>query len=209
MIFRKGILILAAACSSHLITAQSLEELHTRGLQQNPPGVTLTVESLDADRKFHLSDRLQFRLFFKSENIEVYTLELKDGNAASVSDEITFQSAEMTDPIRTTPGLLAVVCCDSYRQYVGKLPRSVRLSFTLENVQRGLNWRLHRLETPPIEKMKPGEYKMFVQTKRLMRGWPKSSHDTYHEVSDIVVTSSNIVTFSLLPDVPQDKKAKP
>jgi hypothetical protein len=42
--------------------------------------------------------------------------------------------------------------------------------------------------------MKPGDYAIFAQTRSVMRGWPKSEHDDFRSVSDLVVTSSNIRT---------------
>ncbi len=42
-----------------------------------------------------------------------------------------------------------------------------------------------------------------------MRGWPKSQHDQYHSVSDIVVTSNNVLHITILPDVPKESGGKP
>lgn len=51
-------------------------------------------------------------------------------------------------------------------------------------------------ETVPPE---PGDYWVFVQTRRVVRGWPKDG-DIYFKASDIVVTSSNVVRITVLPD---------
>lgn len=45
----------------------------------------------------------------------------------------------------------------------------------------------------------PGEYAIFVQTRRLRRGWPKSQKSQYHGTSELAVTSSNIVHITMLP----------
>jgi hypothetical protein len=207
MNLRLSLLLLSVACCIEA-RAQSFEELHAKGLQQNPPGVTLTISTTDGSGTYHLSDRFHFQLFFTSKELEVYTLELMEGsNAASVSDEVTLQSAEMANPIHTRAGLFGVACCDGYRRYVGHLPRLATLTFGLQDVERALNFQLGRDGLPNAEKLKPGDYKIFVQSRRLMRGWPKQG-DEYHTVSDILVTSSNILRLTILPDPapPDDHK---
>jgi hypothetical protein len=207
MSLRINLLLLCVACCVQA-RAQSFEELHAKGLQENPPGVTMTISTTDGGSTYHLSDKLRFQLFFMSKELEVYTLELMSGsNAASVNDEVTLQSAEMTSPVHTNAGLFAYVCCDSYRHYVGHLSRLVTLTFSLQDVERSVNFGIMGL--PTAQKLKPGEYRMFIQTKRLMRGWPKSEHDQYHSVSDIVVTSNNVLHITILPDVPKESGGKP
>ena len=44
-----------------------------------------------------------------------------------------------------------------------------------------------------------GSLAFFVQTRRVMHGWPKSERDQYHSISDIVVTSNNILHVTILP----------
>jgi hypothetical protein len=209
MNLRINLLLLCVACCVQA-RAQSFEELHAKGLQENPPGVALTISTTDGGSTYHLSNKLHFQLFFTSKELEVYTLELMGGsNAASVNDEVTLQSAEMTSPVHTNAGLFAYVCCDSYRRYVGHLSRLVTLTFSLQDVERSLNFQLGRTGLPTAQKLNPGEYRMFVQTKRLMRGWPKTQHDQYHSVSDIVVTSNNVLHITILPDVPKESRGEP
>jgi hypothetical protein len=43
----------------------ALEDLHARGVAQNPPGVTLTV-AMDGPTAYHLSEIIRFRLAFAS-----------------------------------------------------------------------------------------------------------------------------------------------
>jgi hypothetical protein len=57
--------------------------------------------------------------------------------------------------------------------------------------------------TPPAG-LKAGEYAIYVQTKRLMRGWQKSGRDQYFAASDIVVTSNNILRVTIVPDGSSD-----
>jgi len=191
-----GLLTVSVACSVHC-AAQSFEEQHAEGLQHNPAGVTLTISIRDGRTTYHLSDRLRLRLTLTSKKQRVYTVETMDGgNAASVSDEVTFQGAEMVNPMRLRPGPFPAVCCDSDRRYATPQPLSVQMIFSFKDLERSLNgsrfW-------PLTTELKPGEYGMFIQTRRLMRGWPKLA-DEYSDVSNIVVTSSNILHLKILPD---------
>ena len=58
------------------------------------------------------------------------------------------------------------------------------------------------LEIPPLRRwdLQPGEYFIFAQTRNVIRGWPKTPYNAYHSVSDIVVTSSNILHLTIVPD---------
>ena len=57
--------------------------------------------------------------------------------------------------------------------------------------------------------LKPGDYAIFAQTRSVMRGWPKSQHDAFHAVSDLLVTSSNILHITILPDVADSTSGRP
>jgi len=56
--------------------------------------------------------------------------------------------------------------------------------------------------------LKPGNYAIFAQTRSILLGWPKSEHDAYHSVSDLVVTS-NILHITILPDVAAPNSGRP
>ena len=48
----------------------------------------------------------------------------------------------------------------------------------------------------------PGEYTVFMQTRRVLRGWPNSGDSKYRGVSNVVVTSSNVLHLTLVADAP-------
>ena len=84
----------------------------------------------------------------------------------------------------------------------------------MEYLERSLNFQLRDSQVlgaiPPFaKKLNPGEYTIFLQSRRLMRGWPKSEHDQYHTISDIVVTSNNVLHITILPDVSGENGVKP
>jgi hypothetical protein len=204
-----GLLAAAVACSAQQILP-SLDEQHARGVKQNPPGVTLTISTRDGHSTYHLSDTLWFRLSFTSKNSHVYTVELDSGmNLAGVSDDFVIQQPDATLPIHSQPSLTGYVCCDTDRRYLGKEPLVADTTLRMEYLERSLNFQVLGAIPPLAEKMKPGEYAIFIQSRRLMRGWPKSEHDQYHTVSDVVVTSNNVLHITFLPDVPKEGRGKP
>ena len=208
-----GLLAVSVVCSAQQISP-SFDEQHARGLKQNPPGVTLTISMRDGHSAYHLSDTLYFRLSFTNKNSDVYTVELDSAmNKAGVSDDFVIQRPDATVPIHSQPSLAGYVCCDTNRRYLGKEPLVADTALRIEYLERSVNFRLRNSlvigAIPSLaEKLKPGEYATFLQSRRLMRGWPKSEHDQYHIVSDIVVTSNNVLHITILPDVAKDSGGK-
>lgn len=208
------LLAVSVVCSAQQISP-SFDDQHVRGVEQNPPGVTLTISTRDGDSAYHLSDTLYFRLSFTSKNSHIYTVELNTPmNLAGVSDDFVIQRPDATLPIHSQPILMGYVCCDTNRRYVGKEPLVAETALRMEYLERSLKFRLRNSlvigATPSLaEKLKPGEYAIFLQSRRLMRGWPKSEHDQYHSVSDIAVTSNNVLHITILPDVPREDRGKP
>jgi len=209
-----GLLAAAVACSAQQISP-SFDEQHAMGMDQNPPGVTLTISTRDGHSTYHLSDMLWFRLSFTNKNSDVYTVELDSAmNKAGVSDDFVIQRPDTTVPIHSQPSLMGYVCCDTNRRYLRKEPLVAETALRIEYLERSLNFRLGNSlvigAIPSLaEKLKPGEYAIFLQSRRLMKGWPKSEHDQYHSVSDVVVTSNNVLHITILPDVPKESGGKP
>jgi hypothetical protein len=127
-------------------------------------------------------------------------------NLAGVSDDFVIQRPDTTLPIHSQPSLMAYVCRDTNRRYLGKEPLVADTTLRVEYLGRSL-------ASPVLGAMPqlagPGEYAIFLQSRRLMRGWPKSEHDQYHSVSDIVVTSNNVLHITILPDVPKGSGGMP
>ena len=209
-----GLLAVSVACSAQQISP-SFDEQHSKGLKQNPPGVTLTISTRDGHSAYHLSDTLYFRLSFASKNSHMYTVELNTPmNLAGVSDDFVMQQPDATFPIHSQPSLTGYVCCDTDRRYVRNEPLVAETGLRMEYLERSLNFRLRNSRVvgaiPPLaENLRPGEYSIFLQSRRLMRGWPTSEHDRYHTVSDIVVTSKNVLRITILPDLPKESRGKP
>ena len=203
-----GLLAVSVACSAQQIS-HSFDEQHASGVEQNPPGITLAVSTRDGHSAYHLSDTLYLRLSFTSKNSHAYTVELNSAmNLAGVGDDFVLQRPDATLPIHSQPSLMGYVCCDTDRRYLRDEPLVAETTLRMEYLERYLNFQLHRAVTPLAEKLRPGEYAIFLQSRRLMRGWPTSEHDQYHTVSDIVVTSDNVLHITILPDVPKESNSK-
>jgi hypothetical protein len=61
----------------------------------------------------------------------------------------------------------------------------------------------------PGMELKPGTDAIFAQTRSVMRGWPKSEHDAFHAVSDLVVTLRNTLHITILPDAADSNSGRP
>jgi hypothetical protein len=91
-----------------------------------------------------------------------------------------------------------IVCCESDRRSLGHKPDFATVSFDLKWMERLLNPRFP-LSTSYVH-LQPGEYIVFVQTRRIVRGWPKTEHEQHQAVSNILVTSSNILHIKIISD---------
>jgi hypothetical protein len=199
------LLVLAIACSAQSVSP-SFDGEYARGIQQNPPGVRLTIETIPQSATYHFFDAIRFTLKFTSDKAHLYTAELAPESAAGVSYDFVIQGPGMAAPIHSQlwhP--FAYVCCGGERRYLSQKPR------TGAGFRVSLGYFLQPAPLQPSRPMesKPGDYAVFVQTRSVMRGWPKSSRDAFHSVSDLVVTSANILHLTILPDVAGTASAKP
>lgn len=197
-----AVFVLAVACAAQS-NVSAIEEMHARALEQNPPGVSLTISTADGRSIYHLSDAIQFRMSFTSGKARVYTVETETGmNTAGLSDDLVIGAPGFPAPLhspwdRTTIG---GICCSSKRRYLRRDPR-ITISGVFSLAKGKPPVRLMPDLTTCCE-MKPGEYVVFVQTRRVLRGWPKSEHDKYFGASEIVVTSNNVLHLTVLADPP-------
>ena len=196
------LLALSIVCSAQSLSSR-FEEEHARGVEQNPLGVTLTISTADGGSAYHLWDVIRFRLSFASTKLYFYTVELNSGNSAGTSHDFVIQGPGIAIPIHSHPiAQPGVVCCDSNRRYVRLKPLGTVAYLDFMFLERNLNMKsLPHPPTPPMH-FEPGDYTIFVQTRSVMRGWPKSDHARYHDLSDTVVTSSNVLHITILPVVP-------
>jgi hypothetical protein len=199
------LMMLSAICFAQS-TPSSLETEHARGVQQNPTGVTLTISLVDPVVMYHFNHEIRLRLTFSSDLARVYTAELAPGgSAASASDDLVFQGPEMSDPIHSQASEppKGVVCCGTRRRYVAHQPIATIAYVTVPSKNLFSNAPKVLFPTPPTG-LKAGDYAIYVQTKRLLRGWPKSGREQYFAASDIVLTSNNILHITIVPDASSD-----
>jgi hypothetical protein len=183
-------------------TLSSLETEHARGVLQNPSGVSLTISLVDPAATYHFNDEIRLRLSFSSDKARVYTAELAPGgSAAAASDDLVFQGTEMSDPIHSQASEppKGVICCGTRRRYVAQKPIRAIAYVTVPSNNLFSNAPKFLFPTSPTG-LNAGDYVIYVQTRRLLRGWPKSGRERYFAASDIVVTSNNILHITIVPD---------
>ncbi len=205
----KPCIVIAILCVS--AAAQSLpsafEKEHVVGLEQNPPGVDLLISTVDGRSTYRASDQIRFKLLFTSKTSKAYTIETLVGMSdAGASDDFVVQlpGAERTwHSSSSTPH--GVICCDSKRRYLTQTGSLISpVFFTFNSVQRFVQEvsRDPFLPVVPESESKPRGYSVFVQTGRVMRGWPRSKNEKYHGRSSFLVTSSNVLHLVILPNAP-------
>jgi hypothetical protein len=188
--------VLPIACFAQSVSP-AFDKEHARGVQQNPPGVRLTIETIPQSVTCHWPDAIRFKMKFSSDKANLYTAELGGGNAASVSYDFVVQGPGMPMIHSQLLSPFAYPCCDSDRRYLSQQPVT------------GTRFRVSMGYLVQFTPHQPGDYAVFVQTRNVMRGWPKSTRDAFHSVSDLMVTSANIVHVTILPDVAGTGSAKP
>jgi hypothetical protein len=194
-----ALLVLVGICAAQAAPMQIQEE-HEHAIAENPKDVRLVI-ALVPSREGH-NEELHLKLFFTSTTPHSYTAELAPGGNTAAIDDFIFQGPGMLLPVHSKDGPIpeGVVCCGSDRRYIGKTPISANAYFKIilppriPGLVAGSNFRLVPIEPPP------GDYSIFVQTRRVMKGWPKSERDLYFKASDVVITSSNCVHVTVLPD---------
>jgi len=202
------LLVLAIACFAQSAASPSFDEEYSRGVEQNPLGVTFAISTIPEHSTHHLSDDIRFEVMFTSTKPRLYTAELAGaGSAAGASFDFVIQGPGMAVPIHSQPSnLMGYVCCGSKRRYLGpKRLTGEGIIVSLKRIERFTNDATFPL---PRMELKPGDYAIFAQTRSVMRGWPKSKHAAYHAVSDLVVTS-NILHITILPDVADSNSGRP
>jgi hypothetical protein len=198
--------MISIACCAQTVPVQSalvsLDEQHRRGVEQNPPGVALTITTADGGSTYRRSDTIRIKLSFGSRQLHRYTVELSKGNAATASNNFVVQGPGITVPAHSMANHpVAYVCCDSRRRYLGHFAVAPEVNLNLNHVEEFAY--TFNLPNASVEHHKlGGDYAIFAQTRNIMKGWPKTPRDSYHAASDIVVTSSNILHITVLPDAP-------
>jgi hypothetical protein len=113
------------------------------------------------------------------------------------------QAPDGTAPFHSPP--FPSVCCQYNRRYLSQRPLTARVGFTANYFRRQATLPFYRGEWP-LTKLTPGDYEFFVQTRSVMRGWPKPGHN--QSPSNLVVTSSNVLHITILPDTPAGNNDK-
>lgn len=202
-----ALFLMAVACAAQS-SLKAFENEHVQGLQQNPPGITFIISTVDGRSTYHLSDLIRIKLVLTSKKPDVYTFETTTGmtTQAGTSDDLVIVGPDVVSPIHSHSRVpMGYICCETKRHYLTQKPLIATFALRLEGMPRVMP----KVDLTTPTEITPGGYSVFMQTRRVLRGWPKSEHDKYFGVSDIVVTSSNILHLTLLPNTPEPKSDKP
>ncbi len=201
-----GVLFLAAAIVLTVgyaaqSTPNSFYDEHATGVQQNPPGVTLKIATLDGRSTYRLSETIGFKLALSSTKTRAYTYET-GANMASVSDDLVVLAPGQSTAIHSSSRILSgTVCCWYVARYLSEKPSVVIFRVRLASMERRLR---PLLPDPGSVDLKPGGYKVFVQTRRVFRDGPRLQAD--HHGYGPLVTSSNVLSLTILSDKGQPGK---
>jgi hypothetical protein len=198
-------LILASASCVAQSASRSFDDEHAKGLQQNPQAVLLTISTADGRLTYHMHEMIRLTLRLSSKERRGYTYEAANGvNVAGTSDDLVVLAPEPSYVIHSRGRVRrGFVCCASERRYLTEKPSIATFSFAFSELQ-GLS-PLPRPDFSTEIEIKPGKYRVFLQTPRVLRGSPKSSHESFHG-RGMIVTSQNILTLNILPDGPEHGK---
>lgn len=201
-------LFLATSACAAQSSLSAFEDEHAKGLQQNPSGITFIISTIDGRSTYHFSEVIQFKLALTSKKPRVYTFETTSGltTSAGASDDLVITGPDTVSPVHSRQrALIGAVCCETKRRYLSQKPKFAAFALSFERVQ-GVKLKP---DLTTASEITPGEYAVFMQTRRVLRGWPKSQNEIYFGVSRIVVTSSNILHLTILPNAPDPQGAKP
>jgi hypothetical protein len=194
------VLAISVICAGQSAPVQIQDE-HTRGVAQNPHDLAARLVIVGA--KPNGPNDVELRILFTSSRPNTYTAELAPGGNAAAIEDFVFQGPGMEAPVHSkdvslTPG---IVCCGSNRHTIRKTPMAARSFLSLDILWERIPDPLTKKDSQTtLSQASPGDYWLFIQTRRVMRGWPKSEKDSYFKAGNLTVTSNNIVHFTILPD---------
>jgi hypothetical protein len=167
--------------------------------------IELTFSTVDGKSVYHLSDEIRFKLVVTAKQANVYTFESATGmNVAGSSDDLVVVSPELAVPVHSrkrAPSKYGRLCCQSKRHYISEKPSAVEFAFRLSYFNQGDFG--HAVDVVPgLFDIKPGDVYVFLQTARILRGWPKLERQKYTE-DGIIVTSKNVLRLTILPNEPK------
>jgi len=149
---------------------QRFEDWHRRGLKQNPAGLTVKLHTRDNTDRYAASERVNLQLSITSLSDTLYEVE----TAGMSGDEVVLQGSN-TDKPRISVDKYGIACCSSAVKPLSKNPVNVATRLYLH--------------------LRPGEYSLFVKTKRVSRGGAKPGH-----YADALLVTSDVLHLTITPD---------
>jgi hypothetical protein len=197
-----ALILITVACADAQQSLKAFEGEYAQGLHQNPAGITFVISTADGHTTYHLHDTIPIKLALASKNPHVYTFETTSGltTEAGGSDDLVIFGPDVVSPIHSRSRVMQghYVCCESKRIYLTEEAAVASFSTTLGRILR----LMPKPDMTTGTEITPGEYTVFMQTRRVLRGSPKSQDQNFRGVSNIVVTSNNVLHLTLVADTP-------
>ena len=171
-------------------TLPDFDRAHREALEGNPPGVVFTLATANGKSEFHSSERIDVTEKFTSSKPGKYSVELEYNNAPGSNDIFVFKRR---DGSAIQFSHYDIICCYSRRRYLRNSQLKTGSSVNMSYFQH------YGSVAGPLPLMPPGDYDLYVQTRRVTRGWPDREH-RYLKLGDLIVTSENVVHITILPD---------
>ena len=163
------------------LAQKDFQDVQRQRYDRNPPGVKVSLRTIDGKLTFHLFETIPIELIFESSLSSRYSIELDEAmNFAGQSnwfEVFPFQTVFLPSPM-----VAGVVCCATNRRYLSRQPVVLK-----------------RELTDYLRFASPGTYFIFYSTNRVFRGLGK--RDDFNG-SPLMVTS-NVLTLTILPDDPE------
>ena len=166
------------------------EVRNQEGVKKNPTGLNFELRTQNGRAIYHFYETIPVEMVFSSSQATTYSIELEE-RRNHVGQDYKFEVQPIDKALLAKPNLLTrgFECCDSHRPYLSASPIVLRKELT----------DFLRFE-------EPGTYRIFVTTRRVLRGKgnsnSKNEMDRYIKVSDFTLTS-NLLTLTILPDDPE------
>ena len=151
-------------------SSHKFADWHQQSRKGNPAGVMTTLRTRDNRSRYHAGEIVKLDLIFTSRSEVLYSVETADVDG----DETILQRSGSEGPQRLIDRH-GVLCCSTARQTLSTNPIEVATHLYL------------RLE--------PGDYSLFVKTKRVSRGKPDTDH-----FGEGRVWTSDVLQLTIVPD---------
>jgi hypothetical protein len=174
----------ADKCSFAVAAAQQKLESGKQPMH-NPADLKVELRTLGHQTSFHLYETIPLEISYSSSQPKSYEIELNE--TMNPGGQTDWLDAQPPDGVIRTGKMWSTItfaCCANYRAVLSSKPLVIHLELT-DLIRIG----------------KPGEYSLYLTTRRVSQLRPRAPESNYRP-SDFVAIS-NLLTLTILPDDPE------